>query len=181
MNKKTGSKFIIGKTKKARVLFYTGLVLFSIGFIVVGLFVCRTIYRNVQKEKLFRENPVIEIPIIEIKAPILEGTDQKTLARAVGHFYNTGAIGSGNYCIAGHSSTIYKEYFNGLADIKAGDDIYLYDKSKKKYHYKVESIKIVEPNDTWILRDYGDNRITLVTCTDDGSQRIVVVGMLYNS
>ena len=77
MNKKTGSKYRISKTKKARVLFYTGLVWFFVGFMVIGLFVCRTIYRNTQKEKLFRENPVIEIPIIGIKAPILEGQTRK--------------------------------------------------------------------------------------------------------
>ena len=41
----------------------------------------------------------------------------------------------------------------------------------------VEKIDIVEPEDTWILQDYGDDRITIVTCTDDGERRMVVTGM----
>ena len=30
----------------------------------------------------------------------------------------------------------------------------------------------------WVLDDFGDDRITLITCTDDGTQRQVVVGLL---
>ena len=41
----------------------------------------------------------------------------------------------------------------------------------------VSKIDIVEPEDTWILQDYGDDRITIVTCTDDGERRMVVTGM----
>ena len=29
-----------------------------------------------------------------------------------------------------------------------------------------------------ILDDFGDDRITIITCTDDGTQRQVVVGLL---
>lgn len=39
---------------------------------------------------------------------------------------------------------------------------------------------IVEPDEVWVLDDFGDNRITIITCTDDGLQRQVVVGKLLN-
>lgn len=122
-----------------------------------------------------RENPVIEIADLHIKAPILEGTDNSILSMATGHFIGTGDFGKGNYCIAGHSSTLYKEYFNNLKDIETGMMITLYDKEKKKYTYAVTEIFVVESNETWILNDFGDKRITLITCTDDGMQRQVVV------
>lgn len=53
----------------------------------------------------------------------------------------------------------------------------LYDKNKKCYSYIVKEVKIVEPDETWILDDFGDDRLTIVTCTDDGSQRLVVVAI----
>ena len=127
-----------------------------------------------------RENPVVEIADLKIKAPILEGTDNKTISRAVGHFIGTGDFGKGNYCIAGHSSTIYKEYFNNLKKIKVGMKITLYDKQKNSYVYAVTDSFIVDPDETWVLDDFGDNRITVITCTDDGKQRQVVVGKMLN-
>ena len=125
-----------------------------------------------------RDNPVVEIADLNIKATVLDGTDNKTLSKAVGHFIGTGDFGIGNYCIAGHNSTIYKEYFNNLKNIKIGMKVVLYDKDKKSYTYIVTDSFIVEPNETWVLDDFRDNRITIITCTDDGTQRQIVVGIL---
>ena len=166
------------KTKKQWVLFITGLIAIIIGVGILGFFGARKVWREYQKQKLMRENPVVELADLHIKAPILEGTDNKTIARAVGHFTGTGDFGKGNYCIAGHSSTLYKEYFNNLKKVKTGMEIVLYDKYKKSYVYTVSESFIVEPNETWVLDDFGDNRITIITCTDDGTQRQVVVGLL---
>jgi len=166
------------KTKKQWTLFIIGLIFMLIGVSVLGFFGIRKIYREYNKQKMMRENPVIEIADLHIKAPILEGTDNATLAKATGHFIGSGDFGVGNYCIAGHNSVIYKEYFNHLKNIEMGMKITLYDKDKKSYIYTVNENFIVEPNETWVLNDFGDNRITIITCTDDGTQRQVVVGLL---
>ena len=55
------------------------------------------------------------------------------------------------------------------------------DKQKNKYVYVIDDIFIVEPNETWILQDFDDVRVTLVTCTDDGTQRLTVVGKLSDN
>ena len=57
-------------------------------------------------------------------------------------------------------------------------DITLYDLNRNEYVYTISEKFIVNPDETWILDDFGDNRITLVTCTDDGSQRQIIVGLL---
>lgn len=168
----------VQRTKKQWALFITGLIAIVVGLSILGFFGIRKIYREHQKQKLMRENPVVEIADLNIKAPILEGTDNDTLSKAAGHFFGTGDFGKGNYSIAGHSSTLYKEYFNKLKDVELGMTITLYDKDKKTYLYTVTKNFIVEPNETWVLDDFGDNRITLITCTDDGTQRQVVVGLL---
>lgn len=164
-------------TIKQWVLFITGLIAIVIGVTILGFYGVRKIYREIQKQKLLRENVVVEISDINIKAPVLEGTDNEILSKAAGHFIGTGEVGSGNYCIAGHSSTIYKEYFNNLKNIELGMQISLYDKEKKCYTYTVTENFIVEPNEIWVLNDFEDDRITIVTCTDDGTQRQIVVGI----
>ena len=168
----------VQRTKKQWALFITGLIAIATGLSILGFFGIRKIYREYQKQKLMRDNPVVEIADLKIKAPILEGTDNDVLSKAAGHFLGTGNFGEGNYCIAGHSSTLYKEYFNNLKDVELGITIKLYDKDKKTYLYTVTENFIVEPNKTWVLDDFGDNRITIITCTDDGAQRQVVVGVL---
>lgn len=165
------------KSKKQWALFVSGLILIMIGMGILGFFGIRKVNREIQKQKLLRENVVVEISDLKIKAPVLEGTDNKTLSKAAGHFTGTGKVGSGNYCIAGHSSTIYKEYFNDLKKAEIGMEINLFDKEKKCYAYTITESFIVEPNETWVLDDFGDDRITIITCTDDGTQRQVVVGM----
>ena len=123
----------VSKTKKQWVLFLTGLTALLIGAGILLFFGIRKLYRIQQKHQLMRENPVVEIAALNIKAPVLEGTDQQTIAKAVGHFAGTGDFGQGNYCIAGHSSTLYKEYFNNLKRVETGMTITLYDKQKNRY------------------------------------------------
>lgn len=162
-------------TKKQWALFITGLIALLAGISIIGFYGVRKIYREIQKQKLLRDNPVVEITDLNIKAPILEGTEQSVLSKAAGHFEGTGDFGKGNYCIAGHSSTIYKEYFNNLKKVQVGTKIKLYNKNKDCYTYTVKEVLTVEPDETWVLKDFGDNRLTLITCTDDGSQRLVVI------
>lgn len=166
------------RTKKQWALFIAGLIAVITGISILGFFGIRKICREYKKAKLMRENAVVEIEALHIKAPILEGTDNDVLSKAAGHFPDTGSIGSGNYCIAAHSSVLYKEYFNHLKDAEIGMQICLYTPQKECFSYEITDIFIVEPNNVQILNDFADDRVTLVTCTDDGTQRLVAVGKL---
>lgn len=159
-------------------MFIAGLLAIIVGLSVLSVFACRKIRRELNLRKLLRENVVVEIPELNIKAPVLEGVGNNVLQQAAGHFEDTGGVGKGNYCIAGHSSVIYKEFFNDLKDARIGMKINLYDKSKNCYTYVVTDLFIVDPDETWILNDFEDVRVTIVTCTDDGTQRQVVVGKM---
>lgn len=156
-----------------------GLVFLSVGIAVLSVFAYRRISRELYKRKLLNECVVLEIPDLNIKVPVMDGTDKETLSVAAGHFPDVGEVGSGNYCIAGHNSTIYAEIFNDLDEIEIGMDVMLYDNNSDRtcYVYTVTEYFIVEPEETWILDDFGDDRLTIVTCTDDGTQRQVVVCM----
>lgn len=165
-------------TKKQWALFLTGLIFIITGLSICSFFGIRKIYRELQKQKLLRENVVVEIADLDIKAPVLEGTEAPVLSKGAGHFIGTGQVGTGNYCIAAHSSTLYKEYFNNLKYVKIGMEILLYNTDKQCYTYKTTKVFVVDPTENWILQDFHDNRVTLVTCTDDGSKRLVVIGTL---
>ncbi|MBQ4466275.1 MAG: class D sortase [Oscillospiraceae bacterium] len=167
------------KQKRSSLLmFLAGITAMAVGIGILSFYAVRRIRRDLHRKALMETNVVIEIPELSIKAPVLEGTDQSVLHEGVGHFTGTGAVGEGNYCIAGHSSTLYKEYFNNLKNVQNGMEIRLYRVDKTSEIYTVEDSFIVDPDETWILEDFDDTRVTLVTCTDDGSQRLVVVGEL---
>ena len=165
-------------SKKQLLMFIAGLLAMLIGGSILSVMVFRRIRRDIQRQKLMDTNVVIEIPDLRLKAPVLEGTEQEILAQAVGHFPETGSVGKGNYCIAGHSSPIYKEYFNCLKEAQNGMLLYLYDVDKNKSIYEISEHFIVNPDETWILDDFNDDRVTLVTCTDDGSQRLITIAKL---
>ncbi len=168
------------KTKQKKILFVTGLIAMLLGISVLAVFGWKRISREIEKQRLLKECVVFEIPDLHIKAPVMDGTEHEVLSVAAGHFPGTGAVGSGNYCIAGHNSTIYAEIFNEMKHVEIGMEMILIDndKPRTRYTYIVTENFIVEPSETWVLDEFGDDRITIVTCTDDGTQRQIVVGQL---
>lgn len=165
------------KKKKKRVLVAVGIACMVGGAAVLAVFDYRRISRKLEKLWLLKTCVVLEIPDLSIEAPILEGTDNEVLSKAAGHFPDTGALGDGNYSLAGHNSTIYAEIFNDLDQVKLGMEITLTDTDEAHtvYTYQVTDYFIVDPEETWMLEDFGDDRITLITCTDDGTQQQVIV------
>ena len=57
-----------------QALFCIGLIAIVLGLSVLWFFGIRKLHREYQKQKLMRNNPVVEIADLKIKAPILEGT-----------------------------------------------------------------------------------------------------------
>ena len=165
---------------KKKILRVVGIIMIACSVGILALYGYRKISREIYLRRLLNNNINFEIPGLNIRVPVLEGTDSKVLQVSAGHFEDTGAPGKGNYCICGHNSTIYAEIFNDLDQIKAGDEMYLVDTDDKRtpYLYTVTEYRIVEPDETWVLNDFGDNRLTVISCTDDETQRQVVVGML---
>jgi sortase A len=103
---------------------------------------------------------VLRIPKIRLEVPVLEGTDDLTLNRAVGHIVGTARpLESGNIGIAGHRDG----FFRGLKDISSGDVLEL-QTAAGNASYSVDEIEIVEPSDSSVLLPRNKPSITLVTC-----------------
>jgi sortase A len=102
----------------------------------------------------------IESSAIGLVAMMREGIDEGTLRRAVGHIPGTPLPGQrGNVALAAHRDT----FFRGLRKIRVNDEITLTTLSGS-YRYRVDSTKVVKPEETEVLEDDGDDILTLVTC-----------------
>ncbi len=106
----------------------------------------------------------IEIPRIGVSATVREGDDDETLAVAVGHVPGTARPGEkGNMALAGHRDS----FFRALRRIDLDDVIRIQD-ARRGWEYRVDSIEIVQAEETRVLDRTGEAVLTLVTCSPSG-------------
>jgi sortase A len=102
----------------------------------------------------------LEIPRLGLSAILIEGDDAKTLRRAVGHIPGTPLPGQpGNVAFSGHRDT----FLRPLRNIRH-DDIIVVTTLQGEYRYRVESTRIVAPDDIAVLNASQGEILTLVTC-----------------
>ena len=103
---------------------------------------------------------LLRVPKIDLEVPILEGTDDLSLNRAVGHITGTPKPGeSGNIGIAGHRDG----FFRGLKDVSTGDTVEIVTPDSVT-RYVVDEITVVSPTDVMVLAPRTQPSVTLVTC-----------------
>ena len=110
---------------------------------------------------------------------VVFGATNKKLEYGPGYILGTSLPGSGgNFAIAGHRTT-YGAPFGNLDRVQVGETI-IFQTNTNQYKYKVIDVKIISPEDNYVLENYGDDRITLTTCHPKFSakQRLVVIGQL---
>tara|TARA_B100000085_G_scaffold88110_1_gene79503 strand:- start:310 stop:1977 length:1668 start_codon:yes stop_codon:yes gene_type:complete len=110
---------------------------------------------------------------------VVFGATLNKLEYGPGYILGTSLPGTGgNFAIAGHRTT-YGAPFGNLDKTEVGDSI-LFQTNTNQYEYVITEVKIVSPEDTYVLGNFGDDRITLSTCHPKFSarQRLVVVGEL---
>ena len=117
---------------------------------------------------------LIEIEALELKYPVVEGADSKQLAYGIGHIPDTAAIGSiGNCVLAGHRGSRYGTYFKYLNRLSAGDTVKVIDKEGNMYLYEVVSWEVVGPYDNSVKAQGVETELTLLTCENSGTMRLI--------
>lgn len=120
---------------------------------------------------------VLDIPDYSIRGQIAEGTDEETLKNYIGKFQTSVDPGQiGNFCLAAHNN-IYTELFRDLHKVQIGTKIRIVTKTNE-YIYTVTSKETVDPSRTDVLLGGNKREITLITCTQAATKRIVVKGEL---
>lgn len=122
---------------------------------------------------------VIEIPAIDLKQVIVDGTDKSQLQLGPGHYIGSSMPGeAGNVAIAGHRTT-WGHPFRHLDLLKPGNQIVI-TTPRAAVLYKVIWKKVVQPTDLSVVAPTSVNVLTLTTCNPpySAATRLVVRAQL---
>ena len=123
----------------------------------------------------------IQIPAIEIDAPVVQGDRWEQLKKGVGQNVGTANPGqNGNVVLSAHND-VYGELFRYLDKLAPGDQVILYTQ-QRQYVYVVDRTAVVEPTAVEVMASTGSPTVTLISCYPYlvDKQRIVVFARLQN-
>ena len=117
----------------------------------------------------------LEIPKIKLETYVLKTYSNESLNISVVKFWGAKPNTSGNFCIAGHNFK-NENMFHNLKDLSVGDNLFIIDNDVGRVEYEIYNIYKVSPEDVSCLSQEteGEKEVTLITCTNDSSKRIIV-------
>ena len=119
---------------------------------------------------------VVKIPKLNITYPILSQTTDALMKVAPCKFHGVSPNEVGNLCIIAHNYRRKGVFFSDVEKLVIGDIVEIQDLSQRTLQYEVYDIHTVLPDnvDDTTQRTNGRKEVTLITCTDDSQQRIIV-------
>lgn len=130
---------------------------------------------NTDTYKGFEKAGVIEIPKTNLKYVVLAQGSKDAIEVSVAVNGGPGLNKVGNTIIIGHN---YRNgtFFSNNKNLANGDKVYITDKTGAKIEYTIYDIYTTSTGDSdYMVRDTkGQKEITLVTCTDDTKNRLVI-------
>jgi LPXTG-site transpeptidase (sortase) family protein len=119
----------------------------------------------------------IMIASLDIQYIILNKTTDENLDISITKVTGPAIHQKGNLVLAGHNMK-NGSFFGKLTNINMSDKIILEDQTGKKMEYVMIDKYIVDESDLSPLRqdDQTERMLTLITCTDNPDQRLIVVG-----
>ena len=131
---------------------------------------------STQTYKGFPVIGTIEIPKIKLSYPILKEASTSAIERSVAMLYGAGPNNPGNTLIIGHN---YRngQFFANNKNLSIGDKVYITDLTGKRLSYTIyDKFETVTEDTEFITRNTnGAREISLQTCTDDGSMRLIIL------
>jgi sortase A len=123
----------------------------------------------------------IQIPAINIDAPVVQGDGWEQLKKGVGQNVGSANPGqTGNIILSAHND-VYGELFRYLDKLAPGDQVVLYTQ-QRQYVYVVDRTAVVEPTAVEVMASTGSSTVTLISCYPYlvDKQRIVVFARLQS-
>ena len=103
---------------------------------------------------------MLDVPRLKLSTPVVQGDDDATLSKAVGHLPDTPLPWqSGNSAVAAHRDTLFRP----LKDVAVGDEILLRTPTGD-LRYRVTRTTIVNPDEVSVLDPGRRDMLTLITC-----------------
>ena len=121
----------------------------------------------------------IEIPAIDLKGIIYEGTEKPILKNGPGHIVGTAIPGRVGTCVISGHRTTYGALFNKLDELLPGDEITI-ETNYGEFTYILSEFKIVKPTDVYILEPTLYPSLILTTCHPkySAAQRLIAFAYL---
>lgn len=110
----------------------------------------------------------LTIPELNLNLPVMSEWDYARLKVSPCRYY--GSAKTDNLVICAHN---FKSHFGYIGKLNAGSAITFTDMEGAKQSYIVTSVEVLQPTDTEMVKDTGDDLI-LYTCTYGGRTRVVV-------
>lgn len=119
----------------------------------------------------------LTIDKIDLKYAIVEGASNAELSNYIGHLPETAQLGAnGNCVLAGHRGGKNGLFFKFLNKLDVGDSVEITKRAGKTYEYEVKDIYVTDAYDDSIKnQDKGKRILTLLTCEQSGTKRLIVV------
>ena len=119
---------------------------------------------------------MINIPKININYVIFAENNEELLKIAPCKFHGGNPNEIGNLCITGHNYRRKNKFFSDVPSLVIGDIVEITDLSKRTIQYEVYDVHTVDPEDRTdtTQKTSGRKEVTLVTCTNDKKQRVIV-------
>lgn len=120
----------------------------------------------------------LEAPAQRVSLLILAGASGRTIAFGPGHLNGTALPGAwGNSVIGGHRDT----HLSFLRQVRKGEVLRVQRADGTHAEYRIVQLDVLDKSDTWVTRNAGGTRLTLVTCWPfdalraGGPERYVVI------
>ena len=123
----------------------------------------------------------IQIPAINVDAPVVEGDSWDQLKKGVGQHVGSADPGQpGNLVLSAHDD-VFGEIFRNLDRLQPGDQVLVFT-AQQQYVYLVTGSEIVEPTQVEVMNATSDATITLISCYPYmvDNKRIAVFAKLQN-
>ena len=114
-------------------------------------------------------------PSINITYPVLSTYNEELLKTSPCKYWGPDPNEVGNFCIVAHNYRNAK-FFSKVPELENGDIVEITDLNNRTIQYVVYDKYVVREDDRTCSSQKTDGRkeVTLITCTDDSENRVVV-------
>ncbi len=118
---------------------------------------------------------IVNIPSINITYPVLSTYNTELLKTSPCKYWGPDPNEVGNFCIVAHNYRNAK-FFSKVPELENGDIVEITDLNNRTIQYVVYDKYVVREDDRSCSSQKTDGRkeVTLITCTDDSENRVVV-------
>jgi sortase A len=123
----------------------------------------------------------IQIPALNVDAPVVQGDSWDQLKKGVGQHVSTADPGeAGNVVLSAHDD-VFGELFRYLDQLQPGDQVILFT-AQQQFVYIVTGNRIVEPSQVDVMNPTSEPTVTLISCYPYmvDNKRIVVFAKIQN-